>query len=188
MWPRLKVCLPASRSGLKVDIFLPQDLDHKCAFHFWIIVNSRYNQIDTQDQLSQEATISCMIRWWEESVTVLIQVTFIALTCMAVCWGGKMLTPLSIQRCDHMWSSDQLLRIFIPLLWVQFSVSPGTTSDTLNFILKLPCKVAYFLTAFSYKPTSDWLSLLPTSVLHPPSLTPCLYPAIPGTQVSTFTK
>jgi hypothetical protein len=48
VWPRLKVCLPTSRSGLKAYGFLPQDADQRHALHFWIVVHSRYSQVDNQ--------------------------------------------------------------------------------------------------------------------------------------------
>ena len=49
VWTRLKVSLPTSRSVSKACAFRSQDPDHKCVFHLWIIVHSRYNQVDTQE-------------------------------------------------------------------------------------------------------------------------------------------
>ncbi|CAO2643094.1 hypothetical protein LEMLEM_LOCUS26503 [Lemmus lemmus] len=30
-------------------VFLPQDLDHRCVLHFWIVVHSSYNQVNSQE-------------------------------------------------------------------------------------------------------------------------------------------
>ena len=61
VWPRLKGCLITSRSGLKVHVippqdpdqrhavFLPQHLDDKCTLHIWIVVHSRYSQVDNKE-------------------------------------------------------------------------------------------------------------------------------------------
>ena len=46
---QIKVCLPSSRSNYRLVVFLPQDLDHKNALLFWIVVHSRYSQVDNQN-------------------------------------------------------------------------------------------------------------------------------------------
>lgn len=66
VWPRIKVCLPASRS--KACTFLPQRselevdlpashkakvISHRRALHFWIIFYSRCSQVDNQEEPSQ---------------------------------------------------------------------------------------------------------------------------------------
>jgi hypothetical protein len=44
LWPlRLKISMPRSRS--ETYVFQAQDLDHRCALHFWTVVHSRYSQV-----------------------------------------------------------------------------------------------------------------------------------------------
>ena len=60
LFPRLalnsKICLPLSPwiKGMYYlawtqDATMPQDLDHRCALHFWTVVHSRCSQVDNQD-------------------------------------------------------------------------------------------------------------------------------------------
>jgi len=43
--------MPRSRS--ETCVFRPQDLDHRWALQFWVVVHSRCNQADNQEQPSQ---------------------------------------------------------------------------------------------------------------------------------------
>lgn len=54
VWPRLKVCLPASRSRSKFCVFQYQNPDHKCGLYFWVAGHSRYTQINNREQPSHK--------------------------------------------------------------------------------------------------------------------------------------
>jgi hypothetical protein len=48
---------PTSISGAKVCDFQPQVLGHRCAFHFWISVHSRYSQVQASHKVSVYSTV-----------------------------------------------------------------------------------------------------------------------------------
>ena len=50
----------SSRSGSKACVFQPQDLNHKCAHHFWIVVHSR---VKLQTVLCSTANTISLTGW-----------------------------------------------------------------------------------------------------------------------------
>jgi hypothetical protein len=61
------MCYPTSRSGAKVCDFQIQDLGHRCAFHFWIALHSRYIQVWTSHKISLYSTVHIGTFYVEQS-------------------------------------------------------------------------------------------------------------------------